>query len=155
MGPNSVNPVAESVEQRSAQEDVAPEVKNPRNSTKNDHPKKRRDKGTVHTTHRGLLSRDIVRALVRSGESLRNLRRYEKKFRAVFKPRGTLGELIFDRWWSCYLLMHLLARLLRFPSFGSHTDLSALKVGRRGPRLYLCRTERSTECQLEAECKEK
>src|SRR5450631_3662239 len=103
MTPDNVNPNAGSVDQLGAQKDVVPEVKNPRNSTKDDHPKKRHDKGTVHTTHCGLLSRDILRALVRSGESLRNLRRYEKKFRTFFKPRGTLGELIFDRWWSCYL----------------------------------------------------
>lgn len=111
MSLDSVNPVAESVKQVSPQEDVAPKLKKPGNSTKNDYPKQRKDKGTVHTTHCGLLSRDIVRALVRSGESLRNLRRYEKQFRAVFKPRGTLGELIFDRWWSSYLRLHLLARL--------------------------------------------
>lgn len=111
MSPDSINPVAESVEQQTAQENVARVMKNPKNSTKNDHPKKRRDKGSVHTTHCGLLSRDIVRALVRSGESLRNLRRYGKKFRAVFRPRGTLGELIFDRWWSCYLRLLMLGRL--------------------------------------------
>jgi hypothetical protein len=52
-----------------------------------------------------------VRALVRSGESLRSIRRYEKKFRAVLKPRGTLGELIFDRGWSSYLRLHLIAKL--------------------------------------------
>lgn len=111
MSPDSVNPVAESVEQLSAQEDVASEVKNPRNSIKNDHPKKRRDKGTFHTTHFGLLSRPIVRALVRSGESLRSIRRYEKKFRSVFKPRGVLGEIIFDRCWSSHLRLYLYARL--------------------------------------------
>jgi hypothetical protein len=69
------------------------------------------DKGRTHATRNGLLSRDIVQALVRSGENLRTVRRYEKKCRDIFKPRGPLGELIFDRFWSCYLRLHLSAKL--------------------------------------------
>jgi hypothetical protein len=69
------------------------------------------DKGRTHATRNGLLSRNIVQALVRSGENVRTLRRYEKKCRDFFKPRGTLGELCFDRFWSCYLRLHLSAKL--------------------------------------------
>jgi hypothetical protein len=112
MNPNSVNPLAEGEKQVSVQEeDVATGVKNPDISSTNGHAKTRRDEGATHFNRYGLLSRDIVRALVRSGESLRSIRRYEKKFRAVFKPRGTLGELIFDRAWSSYLRLQLLAKL--------------------------------------------
>jgi len=71
----------------------------------------RLDKGRTHTTRNGLLSRNIVEALVRSGEKVRTLRRYEKKCRDFFKPRGTLGELCFDRFWSCYLRLYLSAKL--------------------------------------------
>jgi hypothetical protein len=111
MSPDSVNPLAEREKQVCAQEDVAMGVKNPDISRTNGHAKTRRDKGATHFTRYGLLSRDIVRALVQSGESLRSIRRYEKKFRAVLKPRGTFGELIFDRGWSSYLRLHLLAKL--------------------------------------------
>ena len=69
------------------------------------------DKGRTHATRNGLLSRNIVQALVRSGENVRTLRRYEKKCRDFFKPPGTLGELCFDRFWSCYLRLYLSARL--------------------------------------------
>lgn len=111
MSTDSMNDLAEGIKQESAPKDVAHGTKNPENSGTNDHPKKRRDQGSTHITRYGLLSRDIVRALVRSGESLRSIRRYEKKFRTVFKPRGALGELIFDRGWSSYLRLHLLAKL--------------------------------------------
>jgi len=69
------------------------------------------DKGRTHATRNGLLSRDIIQALVRSGENLRTLRRFERKCRDVFKPRGTLGDLFFDRFWSCYLRLYLSAKL--------------------------------------------
>jgi hypothetical protein len=69
------------------------------------------DKGRTHATRNGLLSRNIVQALVRSRENVRTLRRYEKKCRDFFKPRGTLGELCFDRFWSCYLRLYLSAKL--------------------------------------------
>jgi hypothetical protein len=107
MSPDSVNPLAE----REKQEDVAMGVKNPDISGTNGHAKSRPDKGSTHATRHGLLSQHIERAVVRSGESLRNIRRYKKQLRAVFKPRGTLGELIFDRGWSSYLRLHLLAKL--------------------------------------------
>src|SRR5579862_9629936 len=44
----------------------------------------REDKGRAHATRNGLLSRNIVQALVRSGENVRTLRRYEKTFSDLF-----------------------------------------------------------------------
>lgn len=111
MSQDGANLIPESMERLSGQEGSASGVQNDRNSAENDHPKKRRDKGAVHTTHCGWLSLDIERALVRSGESPRNLRRYKRKFRAAFKPRGTLGELIFERWWTSHCRQVLIARL--------------------------------------------
>jgi hypothetical protein len=111
MNMDSTSTLAEALKQTNAKEDVTGGTKNLKNSDTIDHARTRRDKGRTHVTRYGLLSRDIVRALVRSGESLRTLRRHEKKFRSVFRPRGTLGELFFDRWWSCHLRLHLLARL--------------------------------------------
>jgi len=111
MNPNSVNPLAEGETQVSAAEDVTLGLKNPENSDANNHAKTRGDKGRTHLTHCGLLSQDIVRAVVRSGESLRTIRKQEKKFRAFFKPRGTLGNYIFDCWWASILRRHLSAKL--------------------------------------------
>jgi hypothetical protein len=73
--------------------------------------KVRTDKEQTHYSCHGLLSRDIERALVRLGESLRNLRRWERKFRSVLKPQGDVAELIFDKWWSCHLRQLLIAKV--------------------------------------------
>jgi hypothetical protein len=73
--------------------------------------KSRRDRGRTHATKSGLLSKDILQALVRTGENLRSIRRQEKRFRKFVRPRGTLGELLFDRFWSAYLRLLLIARL--------------------------------------------
>jgi len=111
MSTDSVNDPGEGQKQVCACDDTVIGAKNPEHFGTNDHPKKRRDTGRTHVTRCGLLSRDIVRALVRGGENVRTIRRYEKQFRAFFKPEGPLGEYFFDRWWSCYLRLHLLASL--------------------------------------------
>ena len=71
----------------------------------------RSDRGGRHYCRHGLLSRDVECALVRLGERLKNIRRWEKKFRAVLRPRGQLAELLFDKWWSCHLRQLLIAKL--------------------------------------------
>jgi len=71
----------------------------------------RSDKGLTHYSRHGLLSRDVERALVRFGEPIKNLRRRERKFRSVLRPRGEVAELLFDKWWSCYLRQLLIAKL--------------------------------------------
>src|ERR1700680_213321 len=76
-----------------------------------DRAKTRRDQGSTHATRHGLLSRDIVRALVRSGESIRTVRCHEKKFRIFFRVEGTLGEHFFDQWWSFHLRLVLSGKL--------------------------------------------
>ena len=90
----------------------------------------RKDKGKTHHSRHGLLSRDVERALVRAGESLRNLRRQERKFRSVLKPQGDAAELIFDKWWSCYLRQLLIAKLeaTAFVSADAKQGLSRLPV---------------------------
>ena len=71
----------------------------------------RSDKGQLHFSRHGLLSRDVERALVRLGEPIKNLRRRQRKFRSVLKPNGEIAELLFDKWWSCYLRELLIAKL--------------------------------------------
>ena len=111
MSADNVNDLPEEQKQVSAQQDVARGVISPETSGTNGYSKKRRDKGSTHATRCGLLSRDIVRALVRSGENLRSIRRYEKQLRAFFRVRGILGELFFDRWWSSHLRLLLSGKL--------------------------------------------
>jgi hypothetical protein len=72
--------------------------------------KSRTDKGSVHLTRLGLLSRDIERAVIRSGIKIRAIRRFKKEFRDFFQPKGILAELFFESWWACYLRLHLLAK---------------------------------------------
>jgi hypothetical protein len=71
----------------------------------------RSDKNNTHYSKHGLLSRDVERALVRFGEPIRNIRRWETKFRSVLRPRGEVADLLFDKWWSCYLRQLLIAKL--------------------------------------------
>ncbi len=59
----------------------------------------------------GFCQRIFCIALARTGEKLRSIRRQEKRFRKFVRPRGTLGELAFDRFWSSYLRLILIARL--------------------------------------------
>jgi hypothetical protein len=71
----------------------------------------RSDKGQTHYSRHGLLSRDVESALVRSGEPIKNLRRWERKFRSVLRPGGEVADHLFDKWWSCYLRQLLIAKL--------------------------------------------
>ena len=73
--------------------------------------KARTDKGQTHFSRHGLLSRDLERALIRLGEPIRNIRRLQRKYRSVFKPKGEIAELLFDKWWSCILRQYLIVKL--------------------------------------------
>jgi hypothetical protein len=90
----------------------------------------RRDKGRTHYSRHGLLSRDVERALVQFGEPIRNIRRWERKFRSALRPRGEVAHLLFDKWWSCYLRQLLIAKLEAnaFAPDNSHRVSSNLPV---------------------------
>jgi hypothetical protein len=70
----------------------------------------RRDKNNLHATRHGILTRNPLEALAKSGENLRALRRAEKSLRAQFEPQGPIAGLWFDRAWSCYLHCLLISR---------------------------------------------
>lgn len=70
----------------------------------------RKDKNRLHATHHGVLSRHPLQALVQSGENLRQLRRTKRLLRAELRPRGVLGEMLFDRAWCSYLRCILISR---------------------------------------------
>jgi hypothetical protein len=97
------------LEQECLSQEVARPVKYSKSGPKNR--KSRPDKGNIHASRSGLLSKHILNALIRSGENLRTIRRQEKTFRALFKPTGAFREAIFDRLWSDYLRLLLLSRI--------------------------------------------
>ena len=82
----------------------------------------RSDKGQRHFSRHGLLSRDMEHALVRLGERLKNLRRCQRKWRSVLKPNGEIAELLFDKWWSCYLRELLISKLEASAVAGSNSN---------------------------------
>ncbi len=87
-----INAVDKTAKQGIAREDAPLDSRIIGKSGTDDRPKKREDSGRTHVMRHGLLSCDIVRALVRSGESLRSVRRYEKQFRIFFQsPRDARG----------------------------------------------------------------
>jgi len=73
--------------------------------------RRRKDSGRVHAIQHGVLSRNALATLVQLGENSRSLRRLERQFRATFQPRGPLGRLFFDRFWSSYLRLMLVTRM--------------------------------------------
>jgi hypothetical protein len=52
-----------------------------------------------------------LQALKQLGEDVKPLRRLERRFRAELKPRGLIGDLLFDAFWSAYLRRVLAARV--------------------------------------------
>jgi len=70
----------------------------------------RKDKRHLHTTRHAVFSKYPLQALARLGENVRQLRTLERLLRAELKPSGTLGAILFDRFWSCYLRCLLAAR---------------------------------------------
>jgi hypothetical protein len=58
-----------------------------------------------------ILSRRLLRILEQRGENVRALRRMESGLRAALKPKGPLGQLLFDRLWASYLRLILVAHL--------------------------------------------
>jgi len=73
-------------------------------------PSTRKDKGRLHATNHGVLSRDPLEALVRLGENPKTLRKIKHDLRAQLKPSGAVGEMLFDRLWSSYLRCLLVAK---------------------------------------------
>jgi hypothetical protein len=98
--------------------------------------RKRKDKGGLHACRHGVLSMHLLTALSDVGENPKNMRRLERKFRAALQPAGELGALLFDRWWSCYLRLVLVARLearavaTRTPGEGRTTPVPVLAPGK-------------------------
>lgn len=70
----------------------------------------RKDKGRLHTTNHGVLSREPLEALVRLGENPKTLRKLKHDLGAQLKPNGAVGEMLFDRLWSSYLRCFLVAK---------------------------------------------
>jgi hypothetical protein len=76
-------------------------------------PSTRKDKGRLHATNHGVLSRYPHEALVRHGENPKTLRKIKRDLLAELKPSGTPGAmffLFFDRFWSSYLRCLLAAK---------------------------------------------
>jgi len=71
----------------------------------------RTDSGELHRMRHGILSREILDALVRLGENRRTFRRLERQYRAALQPIGPIGNMFFDRLWSSYLRLVLIGRL--------------------------------------------
>ena len=71
----------------------------------------RKDKHRLHAMRHAVLSKFPLQALARLGENTRSLRRMERELRAEVKPSGRLANLLFDRFWSCYLHCLLAARM--------------------------------------------
>lgn len=72
---------------------------------------RRADSGNLHAVRHGVLSREIMAALVRLGGNAKTYRRLERQFRAALQPSGPWGELFFDRFWSSYLRLMLIGQL--------------------------------------------
>jgi hypothetical protein len=70
----------------------------------------RSDRGRLHASQRSMLSRPLLEALSRVGESTRALRSLEGDFREALKPHGVIANVMFDRMWHCYLRLLLIAR---------------------------------------------
>jgi hypothetical protein len=71
----------------------------------------RKDRGCLHAVRGSVLSRGLLHSLQRLGENVRTLRRMESGLRADLKPKGALGQLIFDQFWASVLRLILVARL--------------------------------------------
>lgn len=70
----------------------------------------RSDRGRLHALRQSMLSRPLLEALSRVGESTRALRSLERDLREALKPSGVVATVVFDRMWHCYLRMLLMAR---------------------------------------------
>ena len=73
--------------------------------------RQRKDFGQSHRVQHGILSREVLGTLTQLGENPKTYRRLERQFRKALQPKGTFGRLFFDRFWSSYLRLMLIARL--------------------------------------------
>lgn len=74
-------------------------------------PRKRKDRGQLHATRHGVLSRYVLQALKNLGEDIRPFRRLEKRYRKALEVTEEIQEMIFDRFWSSHLRCVLGARI--------------------------------------------
>jgi hypothetical protein len=72
---------------------------------------KRKDRGRLHVTRHGVLSRYVFEALQNVGEDVKKFRRLERRFRETLISDGEAANLIFDRFFSSYLRCVLVARV--------------------------------------------
>jgi hypothetical protein len=95
-------------------------------------PRARKDKGSLHARHHGVLSRNPMQALIRLGENPRELLKIEKMLREELKPTGIVGKILFDRAWSsflrCLLIARTEARLFMAVSQNDSDQMPELKV---------------------------
>jgi len=70
---------------------------------------RRKDSGKPHRVRHGILSREVLNALIQSGEDQKTLRRLERQFRAALQANGPFGDLFFDRFWAAYLRLLLIS----------------------------------------------
>jgi hypothetical protein len=89
----------------------------------------RKDKGAIHNTHHGVLSRHPLQALVKLDENPKRLRQIESNFHAELQPSGPVGNMLFDKMFSSYL-RSILAAKLEARALAS-IDRQTPKAGRR------------------------
>ena len=63
----------------------------------------RTDQKQLHITNHNILSRHPLEALVKTGENVRELRRFERALLAEVQPEGIVAQCLFDRCLSSYL----------------------------------------------------
>ena len=71
----------------------------------------RTDQGRLHAVRDSVLCRGLQETLSRYGENPRTLRRMKADLRTALKPKGPLGNLLFDRFWCCVLRLILVGHL--------------------------------------------
>lgn len=96
-------------------------------------PKKRKDRGRLHSTRNSLLCRGLLETLQRNGQNLKPLRAMEKALRDTLLPTGPLAELFFDKFWASVLRLILTAQLENLAMRPSEADVSCAS---RLPQLY-------------------
>jgi hypothetical protein len=95
-------------------------------------PKKRKDRGRLHSARNSLLCRGLLETLQRNGQNIKPLRAMEKALRDTLLPTGPLAELFFDKFWASVLRLILTAQLESL-AMRSEADVSRAS---RLPQLY-------------------
>jgi hypothetical protein len=69
----------------------------------------RKDKTQSATTRHGVLSSHPREALIKAGANRRELQRIERSLREELRPKGIIGQILFDRLLSCLWRCSLIA----------------------------------------------